>query len=118
MPVVILPLVIFAFSTGLVLSYMAVPFRDVPHLLQLFLMTNFWAIPITYHWSMVSDPTLSLLVKWHPLALLLAPIQVTLQSGSQPSMAVTTAAFSIAIVALAAALVLNALKRRTFILQI
>lgn len=95
LPFLALPLIIAATSGAVVLAYCAARYRDISHLLQIGLTVNFWLLPIVYHWSMVPKP-FDLFIRYSPLALLITPIQIAIHGHTIPSLALMTAATSIA----------------------
>ena len=98
---VLLPIVIFTYGAGLVIAYLGVLYRDLPHLLNLFFAAMFWLTPVVYHWTMVPKP-IEAIVKYNPFAILIGSVQVLLHGGTAPTVDLLVATYVIAIVAAAA----------------
>ncbi|EWY40646.1 hypothetical protein N825_34780 [Skermanella stibiiresistens SB22] len=98
---VLLPIVIFTYGAGLVVAYLGVLYRDLPHLLNLFFSVMFWLTPIIYHWTMVPK-TIEVFVKYNPLAMLVGSVQVLLHGGAAPTTDLLIATYVIAGTAAAA----------------
>jgi lipopolysaccharide transport system permease protein len=95
---VLLPVVIFTYGAGLVVAYLGVLYRDLPHLLNLFFSVMFWLTPVVYHWTMVPK-SIEVFVKYNPLAMLLGSVQVLLHGGTAPTPDLLVATYAIALVA-------------------
>jgi ABC-type polysaccharide/polyol phosphate export permease len=102
LPVMMLPLVVFCYAAAVCFAYYAVIYRDLAHLLQAALTVAFWLMPIVYHWSMVPAPV-DQVVKYNPIAILIAPIQILLHGHQLPSLALFGAATGVAALAVGAA---------------
>jgi ABC-type polysaccharide/polyol phosphate export permease len=92
---VLLPIVIFTYGAGLVVAYLGVLYRDLPHLLNLFFSVMFWLTPIIYHWTMVPK-SIEVFVKYNPLAMLMGSVQVLLHGGAAPTTDLLIATYVIA----------------------
>jgi lipopolysaccharide transport system permease protein len=92
---ILLPVVIFTYGAGLVMAYLGVLYRDLPHLLNLFFSVMFWLTPIVYHWTMVPK-SIEVLVKYNPFAMLIGSVQVLLHGGAVPSPDLLVATYVIA----------------------
>jgi lipopolysaccharide transport system permease protein len=92
---ILLPVVIFTYGAGLVMAYLGVLYRDLPHLLNLFFSVMFWLTPIVYHWTMVPK-SIEVLVKDNPFAMLIGSVQVLLHGGAVPSPDLLVATYVIA----------------------
>jgi ABC-type polysaccharide/polyol phosphate export permease len=97
---VLLPIVLFTYGAGLMLAYLGVLYRDLPHLLNLFFSVMFWLIPVVYHWTMVPE-SIEVFVKYNPFAMLIGSVQVLLHGGTVPSPELLVATYVIAIIAAA-----------------
>jgi lipopolysaccharide transport system permease protein len=83
-PFVLVPVVIFSYAAGLIVAHLAVLYRDLPHLLSLFLSFAFWLMPVVYHWNMVPK-AIEPFVRYNPMAMFIGSIQVVLHGGTMPS---------------------------------
>jgi len=92
---VLLPVVIFTYGAGLVVAYLGVLYRDLPHLLNLFFSIMFWLTPIVYHWTMVPK-AIEVVVKYNPFAMLVGSVQVLLHGGAAPTPDLLFATYAIA----------------------
>jgi lipopolysaccharide transport system permease protein len=92
---VLLPIVIFTYGAGLVMAYLGVLYRDLPHLLNLFFSVMFWLTPIIYHWTMVPK-AIEIFVKYNPFAMLIGSVQVLLHGGAAPTPDLLLATYVIA----------------------
>jgi lipopolysaccharide transport system permease protein len=97
---ILLPVVIFTYGAGLVMAYLGVLYRDLPHLLNLFFSVMFWLTPIVYHWTMVPK-SIEIFVKYNPLAMLFGSVQVLLHGGAAPTPDLLVATYVIALTAAA-----------------
>ncbi len=77
-------MIIFTYSASVIVAYAAVIYRDIPHLLALFLSFMFWLMPIVYHWNMVPKP-IEPFVRYNPFAMFIGAIQVVLHGGVSPT---------------------------------
>ncbi len=84
LPIFLLPLFIFTIASGVIVGYLGVHFRDIPHLLRVFFQAAFWFVPIVYHWSLV-PAELSALIQYNPFSLLISPSQIILHGSTFPS---------------------------------
>ena len=98
---VLLPVVIFTYGAGLVVAYLGVLYRDLPHLLNLFFSVMFWLTPVVYHWTMVPK-SIEVFVKYNPFAMLFGSVQVLLHGGAAPTLDLMIATYVIALTAAAA----------------
>jgi lipopolysaccharide transport system permease protein len=85
LPIFLLPLFVFTIASGIIVGYLGVHFRDIPHLLRVFFQGAFWFVPIVYHWSLVPQE-LSGLVQYNPFSLLISPSQIILHGDTFPSL--------------------------------
>jgi lipopolysaccharide transport system permease protein len=97
---ILLPVVIFTYGAGLVMAYLGVLYRDLPHLLNLFFSVMFWLTPVVYHWTMVPK-SIEVLVKYNPFAMLFGSVQVLLHGGAAPTTDLLVATYVIALTAMA-----------------
>ena len=84
LPVVLLPLVVFTGAVGIAVAFLSVRFRDVPHLLQVFLAMMFWLVPVVYAVDMVPEP-FRFVVNYNPFALMILPATLVVHGGILPS---------------------------------
>jgi ABC-type polysaccharide/polyol phosphate export permease len=97
---VLLPVVIFTYGAGLVVAYLGVLYRDLPHLLNIFFSVMFWLTPVVYHWTMVPK-SIEVFVKYNPFAMLFGSVQVLLHGGAAPTLDLMIATYVIALTAAA-----------------
>lgn len=84
LPIVLLPLVVFTGAIGVAVAYLSVRFRDVPHVLQVFLAMMFWLVPVVYAVDMVPEP-FRFVVNYNPFALMILPATLVVHGGILPS---------------------------------
>lgn len=84
LPLTLLPLVIFTFAASIPVAYLAVRFRDIPHILQIFFAMMFWLVPIVYSPDMVPEPYRNYII-YNPFSLLIQPPVILAHGGAIPS---------------------------------
>lgn len=84
LPIVLLPLVVFTGAVGIAVAFLSARFRDVPHLLQVFLAMMFWLVPVVYAVDMVPEP-FRFVVNYNPFALMILPATLVVHGGILPS---------------------------------
>lgn len=84
LPVVLAPLIVFTGAVAVAVAYLSVYFRDLPHLLQVFLATMFWLVPVVYSVDMVPEP-FRFIVNYNPFALMILPSILVVHGGILPS---------------------------------
>jgi lipopolysaccharide transport system permease protein len=84
----------------LVVAYLGVLYRDLPHLLNLFFSVMFWLTPVVYHWTMVPK-SIEVFVKYNPFAMLFGSVQGLLHGGAAPTLDLMIATYVIALTAAA-----------------
>jgi lipopolysaccharide transport system permease protein len=100
---ILLPIVVVAYSVGVVSAYLGALYRDLPHLLNLFFSVMFWLTPIIYHWTMVPKQ-IEVIAKYNPFAMLVGSLQVLLHGGTPPTLDLMMATYAIAGLSAVAAL--------------
>ncbi len=85
LPLTLLPLVTFTFAAAIPIAYLAVRFRDIPHILQIFFAMMFWLVPIVYSPDMVPEAYRTYIV-YNPFSLLIQPPVILAHGGILPSM--------------------------------
>lgn len=94
-PLFLFPLFVFTMASSVIVGYLGVHFRDMPHLLRIFFAAAFWFVPIVYHWSMVPN-ALSILIQYNPFSLLISPSQIILHGGEFPNALLVIAGYFLA----------------------
>jgi lipopolysaccharide transport system permease protein len=92
---ILLPIIVVAYSVGVISAYMGALYRDLPHLFNLFFSVMFWLTPIIYHWTMVPKE-IEVIAKYNPFAMLIGSLQVLLHGGILPSPDLLMATYAIA----------------------
>lgn len=107
-PIAVMPIVLFTIGGSLFFAYFSVHYRDLRHLLSVFLSVAFWGVPIVYHWN-AAPFFLQDLIRYNPLALLVTPLQVVVHGRTLPTFDLLVASYVIG--SLALMLGLNAYRR-------
>lgn len=84
-------LAIFATGVGLILSVVAVYFRDLPYLWTILMQIYFYVTPIIYDISLLKDRVSGLvfrIIEWNPMAVFVRAFRHTLYDGSVPTVGV------------------------------
>lgn len=84
-PIYLLMFFCFTFGIMLTLSVLYVDFRDVKHLVEVFVQLLFWATPIIYPVSRIHHPLLQTIVKASPFAEFSIIFQSLFWGGVMPS---------------------------------
>lgn len=94
----------FTFGIMLSLSILYVDFRDLKHLVEVFVQLLFWATPIIYPISRIHQPTIQTLVKISPFAEFSLIFQGLFWGNVLPSWKITASFFGWTVLSLAVGL--------------
>ena len=97
LPLFMLPLFVFTIASSVIVGYLGVHFRDIPHLLRIFFQAAFWFVPIVYHWSLVPD-ALATFIQYNPFSLLISPSQIILHGAAFPNATLVVTGVLLAII--------------------
>lgn len=106
LPAFLLPLFVFTMASGVIVGYLGVHFRDIPHLLRIFFAAAFWFVPIVYHWSLVPKE-LSAFIQYNPFSLLISPSQIILHGDAFPNSTLVVTGILLALVWSAIAVIVH-----------
>jgi ABC-type polysaccharide/polyol phosphate export permease len=95
LPLAIIPLVVLVTAGAVAVAFLSVRFRDVPHVLQIFLAMMFWLVPIVYSVDMVPEPY-RFLINYNPFSLMILPATIIVHGGHLPSLKLLLASFGMA----------------------
>ncbi len=114
LPLTLLPLVIFVFAASVPVAYLAVRFRDIPHVLQIFFAMMFWLVPIVYSTDMVPE-TFRHFIVYNPFSLLIQPPVILAHGGVMPSLRLLGAGMTVALATAAIAWIVHRRLNREII---
>ena len=102
LPVVLLPSLVLGLGAGYFLAALGVYVRDTADVVRVVLHLLFFLCPIVWTLGDVRDPTLSSLVLWNPLAVVIEAMRAALRGGSGPGLVPLAAVASFAVLFAAA----------------
>lgn len=115
LPIVVLPLLMVAFSGGLMLAHLTPRLRDLSYIVAIGMSLMFWFLPIAYHRSQ-TPPWLARILDYNPFVVLIEPIQTVIHGAALPSAGLMALSFTVALAAvLTTTLVYRQLKRTTIL---
>lgn len=117
LPLVLAPLVVFTGAVAVAVAFLSVRFRDLPHLLQVFLAMSFWLVPVVYSVDMVPEP-FRFLVNYNPFALMILPATLVVHGGILPSAKLLAASAGMAALACLAGWWVQRILRRDLVFHL